>query len=57
MILEHLQEPRKQKNGDTSLGHRRQPQQPNLEQLEHKSAVMLDYNPKYDINIYEFILT
>ena len=57
MILEHLQGPRKQKNGDTSPGHRRQPQQPNLEQSEHKSAVILYYNPKYEINTYELILT
>ena len=71
MSLEHLVAPeskemlkkkKKKKDSDTSEGHRSQLKElPKLEHFKQKQTqqqqnVLLDYNPKYKINIREFIL-
>ena len=70
MSLEHLVAPeskemlkkKKEKDSDTSEGHRSQLKAlPKLEHFKQKQTqqqqnVLLDYNPKYKINIREFIL-
>lgn len=49
MTLEHVEGPRKQNDGvrprDTGANHN--------SQTRSRSIIMLDYNPKYELNIHE----
>lgn len=67
MSLEHLTVPRSQevlkklKDGGVSKGHRNRPERgPDGQSWDQRSNklhdAVLDYNPKYKINIHEFIL-